>query len=217
MDGTLDHLKRNSHAITFVYSIDGKFIWPKVAKTGGTSIQGRLNNSYGDIVHDTHRQALFFNELDDDKLDRYFKFTFVRNPWDRVLSLYHVFKNRLHITFEEFVFDYLTRLSVELDKDSFDRLSGVENSLHRHCLCQHISFHNGEENYVDFIGRFETLEDDLNLIKKELNVDGGLPHLNRSKKRKLPKDYYSDETVLAVSNLYKKDIDLLGYKFEERV
>ena len=70
------------------------------------------------------------------------------------------------------------------------------------------------EKLVDYILRFEYLEEMWNNMFKELGYDPPkLPKKNQSK-HKHYSEYYDDETREFIGHLFKKDIDEFGYKFE---
>lgn len=66
--------------------------------------------------------------------------------------------------------------------------------------------------HVDYIGRFESIEEDFRHICGVLKVNGSLPHKNNSI-RKDYRQYYDRETIDIIKNLYVNDIKLLGYAF----
>ncbi len=95
-----------------------------------------------------------------------------------------------------------------------------------------------ERLLVDFVGRFENLQADFDLICERLGIqESKLPHVNtstrkggnlwgiiikylskttfRQEKHKHYADYYDDETREFVSIMYKKDIETFGYTFGE--
>jgi len=68
---------------------------------------------------------------------------------------------------------------------------------------------------IDFIGRFENLQQDYDVVcdkigmpSKKLQVFNSTPHKHYT-------EYYNDETVGIVAELYSKDIEYFGYKFGE--
>ena len=66
---------------------------------------------------------------------------------------------------------------------------------------------------VDYIGRFESIEDDFAEICSKLGIHGArLPHLNGpwSPKRE---DHYDDETIEIVRKAHKADIEEFGYEY----
>jgi hypothetical protein len=70
---------------------------------------------------------------------------------------------------------------------------------------------------VDYIGRFETLEKDIAIIREKLKIrtGGRIKHKNPSIHRtsKDYKVYYDEESRKLVENHYQRDLYLLGYSF----
>jgi sulfotransferase famil protein len=60
-----------------------KFIFVHIQKTGGTSIE-KVFEPLADLrdVPFKHASAAHYRESFPDQFDSYFKFSFVRNPWD---------------------------------------------------------------------------------------------------------------------------------------
>src|ERR1700726_3003053 len=68
------------------------------------------------------------------------------------------------------------------------------------------------EIIVDFIGKYEALQQDFDVVRKKLNLSAELPHVNRSTHDGYRK-YYSDRTRDIVSKRFEKDIRHFGYEF----
>ena len=66
---------------------------------------------------------------------------------------------------------------------------------------------------LDFIGRFENLENDYKYICQKIGLTTKLPHV-RASKHKHYTEYYDDETREIIADRYAKDIEYFGYKFE---
>ena len=104
-----NHIKNKIGKWQVIYSEEKKFIWFKNAKTAGTSMyRGIMINEIYDLVgykENPEEFLLWWDSLTDEKLDDYFKFTFVRNPFDRLVSAFNhiVMENllKLHMSQEQ--------------------------------------------------------------------------------------------------------------------
>jgi hypothetical protein len=184
-----------------------KFVFVHINKTGGTSIETILRK-ISKNWNGKHHLIEKYRKLADEKhgFENYFKFTFVRNPWDRLLSNYFFRKitlkdNRVQdLSFKNWIIN------------SRDGNYSFENCLSRRTQLDWIVDENGEV-VVDFIGRFENLQQDFNIICDKIKIpQQQLPHANKSKHTHYT-EYYDDETRQIVAEKYAKDIEYFGYKF----
>jgi chondroitin 4-sulfotransferase 11 len=141
-----------------------------------------------------------------DMIDDYFKFSIVRNPWDRIFSVYKWNRNQEEDLNSKNFLKFLKE-----NKDSRNETllwhSGFMNQLdylmHRNNVC------------MDYIIRFENLLSDFFDFKRRHPeiVISELTHTHR--RESLPyTEYYNSESYDLVSNLFKKDIEHFGYKFQ---
>jgi hypothetical protein len=135
--------------------------------------------------------------LNDDKIwRRYFKFAFDRNPWDRQVSWYYHRYRRTPVAppFRDFI--------------HHDRRARINN---------YEIYSIAGEVAVDFVGRYETLEQDLRhaLQQVGLSYDTELPRAKSAfrKSRAHYRDFYDGETWEIVRDWYKREIELLDYGF----
>lgn len=154
--------------------------------------------------------------------DSLYKFSFVRNPYRRLVSEY-LYRNYFsHRSFRDFVLH-------RLPEPGWD-------DQYRHVMPQYDMLHDANGRLlVDFVGRFENLQADFDRVCAKLGIeDTKLPHRNpsdkasRNARRKFRNlvwfngenrhshwtDYYDDTTREAVNELYRKDIETFGYSFE---
>lgn len=150
---------------------------------------------------------------------QFYKFTFVRNPWDRLVSAYHYMRDggmseldarqaedsvHRYPVFSDFVEHYMTR-------------PGFETKLHLRSQWQFICASETAAPELDFVGRFETLAADFATIARRLNRDETLPHRNAgaSRQKQDYRSFYTDRTAEIVAQAYARDIALFGYRFED--
>lgn len=189
---------------------DKECIFVHVPKTAGLSVcDGIL-----DAPAVGHMPLHYYEKvLGRERYQRYFKFAFVRNPWDRVYSAYNylkqggiskddqVWKQELarYSDFNDFVFRWLDEDNLELSLHFMPQTRFLKNS------CGVMD--------LDFIGRFETLAEDYQIVVQQL---GGKPlqRKNSSHRQVGYKDVYSKRSMDIVRRVYCRDIELLGYDFD---
>jgi hypothetical protein len=186
-----------------------KFIFVHIPKSAGSSIGQFFQSGYtGPQVHtETHDVNLYAD---------YYKFTFVRNPWDRWVSEYKWsrprpghsprpwIKHQEPMTFVE----YCKKQNLASMYRRRERVHlWTQVDVMEHCL--------GRVDELSFIGRFENLQEDFNTICDKIGISQiELPHKNKTKHKHYT-EYYDDETRQIVAEKYAKDIEYFGYKFGE--
>ncbi len=140
-----------------------------------------------------------------------FRFAFVRNPWDLVVSAYHFEKRYVaqsHVKLTE-----PDRAEAVRRCPDFDRFVRIYPLLEPVDMTSMIVDEDGA-SIVDFVGRFENLQADFAAVCDRIGLHRtGLPHENRSDGRKAYRDYYSEETRDIVARYFKRDIERFGYEF----
>lgn len=142
-------------------------------------------------------------------MDDYFKFAFVRNPWDRLLSGYFFriqclqSKETASVSFRDWVINSKTR-----EGHSFLNTGELYKTQ-----LSYITFN--KTKMVDFIGRYENLEQDWDFVCDQLQIKKQkLPHKNRSLHLSYI-NYYDEDTINLVGEHFKEDVENFGYKFGE--
>jgi len=211
-----------------------KVVFVHIHKTAGSSIDlfmtrkdkeyGSLKNYCGKIVYSDKAIYLHHANAKDMKKqfksvwDNYFKFSFVRNPWDRVVSCWKdkaspahcdswpdsVYCKARNDTFSKFVTRIINTEFIEFINESEFSIAD------RHVLSQTVLI----PDDTDFIGRFENLQEDFNTICDKIGIpQQQLAHINKTEHTHYA-EYYTDETREIVANKYSKDIKHFGYKFD---
>ena len=200
-----------------------KCIFIHIPKCGGTSIENLiwpeprseadLWMGFKDKYHNAYQtgglQHLFAIHVRDivgkETFDDYFKFTIVRNPWEKAVSQYFYMRQRPDL-----------RAFIGMNEnDSFKKyLELIQTKQHVQWEPQYkfIYDENGEL-MVDYVGRLETIDEDVQYIFNRLGVQGKIAHANATRHQHYSA-YYDEETKKIVDDLYGDDVRLLGYSFE---
>lgn len=167
------------------------------------------------LAHLTATEYTQLGYVSSGEFNEFFKFSFIRNPWDRIWSEYKY--RQYPFSFDEFL---LKRFPTAKD-DNYR----THEDLYRHVIPQsEFLFDNSGNCLVDFIGRFETIQNDFShLTNKVFGYSLKLPHKNKSssrvmnflkkEKRQSYQEAYSDKGEAFVRSYYAQDIELFGYQF----
>jgi hypothetical protein len=184
------------------------FIFVHVNKTGGTSIRKSLTQYCeggdflpGHLNFNSKSFNYYLPKLDD--TNRKFKFGFVRNPWDKMVSQY--FYNRARwvnrsCSFKEYI-----------------KYFGEGNQIsYFGPTCSSFLSTNKTIN-VDFVGKYENLQNDFDYISEKIGVKKiTLPHVMKNKRRNKKihySEFYDIETRKIVEKKFEEDIEHWKYRF----
>tara|TARA_E500000331_G_C16969177_1_gene588539 strand:- start:133 stop:720 length:588 start_codon:yes stop_codon:yes gene_type:complete len=189
-----------------------KIIFIHIPKTGGQSIAKALgiahppSAKFAGLKHGTPNFAEHSKHW-----DKYFKFTWVRNPWDRLVSNYFY---DLKMSEAGINVKGLRALVKKFGKNKFKDFvkSGKFKSLGFYAPL--FTWMPKGKQY-DFIGKFENFEKDFEKLCGILQFkDIGLPHVNETRHTHYS-EYYDDEAKEIAGDYYAKDTKYFGYKFGE--
>ena len=180
------------------------YLFIHVPKTGGTSIANALD--LPNVMHVSAVQER--RDAGDEAWNSAFKFAFVRNPWDRIVSQYHyrLGKDETGIRTTGISFDEWVRLAYGFRDPKW---------------CWRPEFFGQQRDWIqsehgkielDFVGRFETFESDCAFVATRLGILKPTPHLNRTEHRPY-QEYYTGGTEQIIRRCFKDDIALFGYEF----
>ena len=194
-------------------SLNKKFIFIHIPKTAGTYIEDIIEDDSCICKKNQHSTTnlepnaplnhITFSDIINyhfvDNVSKYFSFTFIRNPWSKVIS--ECFCPHIQPIF----------INCETIEDKINKVCGLaDKGYGNHCRKQ-IDFINHPKYKIDFIGRFEYIQNDLQFILDKFNIN----HKIKSKDNlsKIYKQYYNPVTKQLVQETYKDDIEHFNYIF----
>lgn len=197
------------------------FWFVDIPRTSSTSIKHHLSRKYGSVFGKTGRKqgviegwvpdhtpaSVIRNQLGADVWDEMFTFTVVRNPWDRMLSMYR-YRKQLGVIDEGLSFaSYLKKLKSR-DTEIF--------SYHGHYLsCMDFIKSDNGEVLVTKIVQFENRRAELKSISRAVGVPelrSSALHLSRTRHQHYS-NYFTAETRELIAELFEDDIRAFGYTF----
>jgi hypothetical protein len=205
-----------------IVSTRHRFIFVAVPKTGTHSVRQALREQMG--AEDMEQVGLFVRKslpipelarirhghltlaqvrphLGADVFDTFFKFAFVRNPFDRFVSYC----------------SFITREKGQFDRDPNAVMHHfLANPQWNHILFQpqhHFVTDGRGKLLTDHIGRVEEMQESYDEIARRIGIPTTqLARVNSSRRREY-RDYYDQALIDGVAKLYARDLDLFGYKF----
>ena len=180
------------------------------------------------LAHLTAQQYTLHKYIPDDMFNSYFKFAYVRNPWDRLVSFYKYLGYASELDFNTFA------------KKVFEKRIWREQYWFVRPQSDFV-YTDDNRQLMNFIGKFENLQDDFHKICEITGMPTTkLAHINKSgdelsakrsnserikaalkhiKNKNIPshkhyQEYYDSESIEIANRLYHRDIELLGYRFE---
>lgn len=214
-----------------IISHKNKFVFIAINKTATTSIRTSLHDkSDVNAVADTQSPYYFHATAKRLKIEfkknswdwnSYFKFSFVRNPWDRIVSAYFYRLKMVKHWNKIKPKDKYTHDVFECFKVQLHSVSNFNQWLKKYAnhesvnLHQHKFLYDGDEKLVNFVGKYENLSDDFNYVMSKVGCEHiKLPFLNKSNRTDY-KNYFDDETRKLIKKYYSKDINLFNYKYND--
>ena len=137
-------------------------------------------------------------------------FTVVRNPWQRVFSLYK------KVSLEGYWLDWngQTLLDLKPINEWVDDYCNPEVPFNFPRwftrFTNMIDFINHDNEWVDFIIKAETIETDFKIVQDYLGNNNTLPTLKKYDHSEY-KDYLNDRSIKLISNIYQRDLDFFKY------
>lgn len=178
-----------------------KLIFIHVERTGGVALRNlllRYEDKFERLVNTKHLMARKVKELIDKNIwDSYFKFGFVRNPFDRLVSWYYACNQTPK--WDSCIANYMQ------NSNSFEE---IIKKPHPQLLVTQLEKLKG----VDKIYRFEDYIDEVKSLCNKLEISCKIEKENESK-HKYYRNYYTEDLRNIVKERYKEDLEKFNYQF----
>ena len=190
-------------------------LWPKPEDLNEANLYWGFISKYRNKYQTGGLQHLLASQVRQEVgatiFETFYKFAFVRNPWDRIVSQFAYMQQRP---------DLMDYIGMSQGTEFKAYLELIQQKEHVQWMPQH-KFLLDEDGtlLVNQIGRLESFETDFLTIlaKLKFKESAQLTHANRSERQPIM-EYYNDcETVEMVADIYSEDIKLLGYCFDQLV
>lgn len=211
-----------------------KTIFVHIPKTAGTSVEAVLGmhgdkkdigvvpyfnqqldheHLYGGPLQHMTAQGIRATLNNESAFQSYFKFTIVRNPWDRLVSALawtgQKWARGEELSAADFERQVAAAHALFVEAMSAGRPTKLPPFLYPQCL---YVLDPDQRMLVDYIARYENLTADWPVICARLGVELELPRRMKSHHRHY-RDYYSAQTRDLVAEMYAPDLGLFHYEF----
>ena len=203
-----------------------RFMCPRIGKNASSTLVEYFRKFDNNLIDEGHESVLghgfesFVNSryMAGRDHNKYYKFAFARNPYDRLVSAYYEFKKP-----EQF---HDIKSLVKKDEEiSLDDVLGDFSSFvamtkkypHIHWKSQRDMIHDSQGSIlIHYIGKVENIKLDLFNICNVVgikNKDYFIPNARKSLDKEHYVEYYDDKLHKEVEKIYKNDLDFFGYRF----
>jgi hypothetical protein len=191
-------------------------VWPRFfASPRGVECYRQLRGffSLNTMVHfqNQHFPAKILRELVPEEVwSTYFKFAFVRNPWDLVVSTYHFSKQMFRQDVTAAAGDPdIGFLIASLDFTNYVRARPYFAS--ERGVLPFITDKEGKL-LVDFVGRVEQIDLDFAHVCRQIGIEAKLQRVNDAPRAHY-REFYTPETRDLVAREFAREIEMFGYEF----
>jgi len=176
--------------------VEKKFLFIHVRKVGGYSIAYALEAA-GCTMDRLSNKHLYPRDMkrEVDGWEDYWKFAFVRNPYDRAVSQYHHELQNLKKVSVRKTGSFGRWLKIRLKEGKIDTMSDIL------------------QDEMNFIGRFENFAEDYERVCQHLCIPNKLPEPLNTSKHKYYRDYYSTKLRKLVEQHAAADLKAYNYTF----
>jgi hypothetical protein len=214
-NGQLDYIKRLQTGqvgeLSLLKTEQLRTIFVHVPKTAGVSVS---NSLFGSQAGSHTPIFIYLSLYGHRRFDEMYKFTFVRNPWNRLISAFNYLKS-----------GGMHSMDATWARNNLSEFSDVNEFVERRLADQEIRnwIHFRDQSYflldprngkigVDFVGRYENLQADFKRVCQHISVNAELQKMNMTITGSARyKEILSTKSIKIIAKIYSRDLDILGY------
>ena len=194
---------------THLYHKHLKVLGILICKSASTATKDLFVNNYG-------FKRITDECFDYEKVKNAWSFAFVRNPWDRLVSVYH---NKVETSLEPCFqqhpsYNIVAGMSFHAFIKQIEKIGEPPEWWDAHIRPQwHSTCNYSGKVVLDYVGRFENYNNDLQHVQKQIHLEPIRPRVLNTTKREHYRHYYNHISSRVVAKIYEQDIDLFKYSF----
>jgi len=198
-------------------SHEQRFVWIAVAKVASMVMHAAITKKLG-IAFNDWRTCSVGSLAEVARMDDYFRFGFVRDPWARLYSCYLDKVVGPAVRDQQFLFGRFGFVPGMPFADFVRGVAGIpDEEADGHFVGQFFALSHQRRCVVDYVGRFENLPADWDCLRERFDLDP-LPWapVGSSRARhdfEFHTPHYTPELVNLVRRRYADDVDHFGYEF----
>ena len=205
--------------------LNKKYLFVHINKSGGGIITKNMETNGNVELTGYHRSlSKMISLIPKEKHNQLYIFTVVRNPWDRMISLYFYYKDKnYHSEFfsgDPEIDNDFNKWIKYIYSDKFDKTRiHSDVNVFTNCFSNQLNWlKDKNENImrINKILKFENMKSELNdFLKTKLQLKNIIDEKVHPTNHDHYSKYYNEESKELVRLNYKEDIDFFGYAFEK--
>ena len=205
----------------YVIREDLGLIYLPISKAGNSSIKKTMipkkENIFDDNSVHAFREGIIRSYTIKKQWEDFYKFSFVRNPFERLVSCYiSKYHNDKKYNLNNLWFDTYLYGVMKKDKGFTNFANWVckipNNIADEHFISQSYQLFENNKLIVDFVGKLENINTDFIFFEKKFKLEKP-PHYNKSTEYNWM-DFYTPNLIEKVYKRYKNDIEKFNYENE---
>lgn len=199
-------VKCGCQSTTFKWiNYEKKAIFFEIPKNGSTSLKQLLKSNGFQLL------------TEDVEYDEFYTFTFIRNPYDRLISNWKMFCGGSGKWMSEKQLNFLFKEDPKnMTLTEFAEIIQTVNNHHWDQQTEYLKDSKGKIIYLDFYARFENFYREFKVIKNKLNLTGALLNINKTDHTQYQTyfiQYRKIDLLKIINEKYKDDFKEFNYKF----